>query len=302
MGIVYNTNKINNNDNKMPILDKTLLDLALREDLGYPPADITTQTLFAASDPLGQAIIRSKHATPVTVCGLAIINSIYQQLTSSAVIETSCTDGDTIAPHEALCTITAPASILLMGERLTLNFLRHLSAIATLTASYVAKIIDTQTKILDTRKTTPGLRQLEKYAVHCGGGTNHRQGLYDAYMIKDTHVDLIGSMQAALERMPQKQNHSRPVIVEVRNLTELDMVLTHGLDKVTRVLLDNMEPATLATCVQACERRVETEASGNISLATIADVASTGVGYASIGRLTYDAGHVDLSMQIDLPS
>ena len=287
------------NDNKMPSLDKTLLELALREDLGAPAVDVTTMTLFKQQDFTGRAKIYSKHARPITVCGLEVIETVYKHLNPDTQVEAYLADGEVLAPGEALCSITAPASTLLMGERLALNFLRHLSAIATLTANYVAKVAGSHTKILDTRKTTPGLRHLEKYAVQCGGGVNHRQGLYDAYMVKDTHVDLLGGMAAALDRLPTRDQNSLPVIVEVRNTTELDTVLTLGADKITRVLLDNMNCQTLTTCVQACKNTVTTEASGNISLATIADIAATGVDFASIGRLTYDAGHVDLSMQID---
>lgn len=275
--------------------EEILLDLALIEDLGFPWRDVTTDLLFPKDKRIYQATIISKHNTPIIICGIDLIHHLFAKLSDQCKINTNYQDGDCLASGETLLTITAPAQTLLKGERVALNFLRHLCAIATLTAQYVARVKDTPLKILDTRKTTPGLRHLEKYAVHCGGGVNHRMGLYDAIMIKDTHVDILGGMQQAMDNLPTMAAHGLPVIVEVRSAEELAIVLKSA-NKVTRVLLDNMSPALMHDCVLMCKGQVETEASGNIRLDTISAIAQTGVEYASVGELTYHAGHVDLSM------
>jgi len=277
-------------------LDNLLLHCALTEDLGFPCRDVTTDLLFTDDNFTQRAKIISKHAEPITVCGIAWVEKVLGQFTSKAIIHSSYQDGDRLAPGDVLLTLEAPAAALLKSERLILNFLRHLSAIATLTAKYVACVQHTPLKILDTRKTTPGLRSLEKYAVHCGGGVNHRMGLFDAIMVKDTHIDLLGGMAATIERLPLQSLHGLEVIVETRTREELHTVLELGKNKVSRVLLDNMPLDMLRQCVEDCRTIFTTEASGNMSLAKIAAVAETGVDFASVGELTYNAGQVDLSM------
>lgn len=280
-------------------LTDLLLYSAITEDLGFPPRDVTTDLLFPDTTTICRATIISKHASPIVICGIEWIHTLFAKLSDSSTtyqIHSDYQDGDTLPPGKTLLTLEAPAPLLLKAERTALNFLRHLCAIATLTARYVERVKHTPLQILDTRKTSPGLRHLEKYAVHCGGGVNHRMGLFDAIMIKDTHVDLLGGMQAALARLPLLTTHHLPVIVEVRSMEELTHVLATGREKVTRVLLDNMSSEMMRACVSECHGVMETEASGNIRLETIAEVAETGVNYASIGELTYNAGHVDLSM------
>lgn len=277
-------------------LEDLLLQLALIEDLGFPYHDITTAVLFPDDKRSGQARIISKHHEPVVVCGIDVMRRLLAKLATDCQIDCSYQDGDWLAPGASLLTIAAPAPALLQAERVALNFLRHLCAIATLTAKYVQRVASTPLKILDTRKTTPGFRSLEKYAVQCGGGVNHRMGLYDALMVKDTHVDMLGGMSAALAALPEPASHGLPVIVEVRTLLELSQVLEQAAHKVTRVLLDNMPPALLRDCVALVDGRLETEASGNVRLESILAIAETGVDYASVGELTYNAGHVDLSM------
>jgi nicotinate-nucleotide pyrophosphorylase (carboxylating) len=208
-------------------------------------------------------------------------------------------DGQVIHPGATLLTLKGSAQTILMTERIVLNFLQRLCAIATLTSQYVEKIKHTSTRILDTRKTAPGFRHLEKYAVTCGGGVNHRMGLYDAMMIKDTHIDLLGGMSAALSKLPDTILQQCPVIVEVRTMEELEIVLESGLHKVTRVLLDNMSPALMSECAMLCRGRIATEASGNMNLDTIATVAECGVDFISVGKLTHSAGSVDLSMKCE---
>lgn len=277
-------------------LNDLLLHTALVEDLGFPLRDVTTELLFADNNELYQATIVSKHDKPVVICGIDWIRHIFAKFSKNCQIHSDYLDGEILAPGNTLLAIHAPATVILQGERIALNFLRHLSAIATLTSQYVAAVRHTKLKILDTRKTTPGMRYLEKYAIQCGGGVNHRMGLYDAIMVKDTHIDLLGGMQQAIARLPEKNSHGLAVIVEVRSPQELEIVLRDGRQKVTRVLLDNMSLAMLRDCVNLCHDTIETEASGNIRLSNIEEIAETGVNYASIGELTYNAGHVDLSM------
>jgi nicotinate-nucleotide pyrophosphorylase (carboxylating) len=273
-----------------------LLQSTLIEDLGFPFSDVTTDLLFPNHQARSQAKIISKQQDTINICGIALTQQLFTLLSDYCQIQSDYQDGDCLEPGQTLLTITAPASAILKAERTVLNFLRHLSAIATLTAKYVKRVKGTQLKILDTRKTTPGLRELEKYAVHCGGGINHRMGLYDAIMIKDTHVDILGGMEQALRILLTADTQHLPVIVEVRSPDELDIVLKLAAHKVTRVLLDNMSLAVMKDCVAKCQGILATEASGNIRLDTVLAVANTGVDYASIGELTYNAGHVDLSM------
>jgi len=281
-------------------IDKTLIALALQEDLNEPPCDVTTQCLLhevAFKELNHQAIILSKMDHPLVMCGLAVIKEVLHAFEDRCQIVQCVADGDRIAPRDVILQLHGDPGILLMIERVLLNFLQHLIAIASFTARFVESVADTSLKILDTRKTTPGWRHLEKYAVHCGGGVNHRMGLYDAVMIKDTHIDLLGGLASALAKLPTLTTQSVPVIVEVRDQNELDLVLHHGRNKVSRVLLDNMNERELRQAVQACQGILPTEASGNITLDTIAAVAATGVDFASVGALTHSAPHVDLSMK-----
>ena len=278
-------------------LDQKLLDLAIQEDLNTPLCDLTTEAIFRNIDAKKTVKIVSKDNEDIVICGLPIIEAILMHINSTFEVNTKFCDGDILKPNEILLTIKSDAKSLLMAERLMLNFLRHLCAIATLTNKFVMLTKNTNTKILDTRKTTPGLRHMEKYAVHCGGGVNHRMGLYDAYMIKDTHIDLIGGMKNAIEKIPERNTNPLPVIVETRSIEELKSIIQYGKGKVTRVLLDNMKIETLKECVTLCNNIFETEASGNINLDSIKSIAETGVDYASIGMLTYAADQVDLSMQ-----
>lgn len=270
---------------------------ALREDLLFPWQDLTCQSLFANHNYRGSAEIISKDPNPVVICGLNVLSAIFQQIDPSCQITTFCQDGDTVQPRTQIATITGSATSLLMAERTVLNYLRHLSAIATVTAQFVDKVKHTSLKILDTRKTTPGLRHLEKYAVACGGGVNHRMGLYDAIMVKDTHIDLLGTIRDVLKKLPELTPDSYPVIIEVQTIAELEIILAEGLTKVNRVLLDNMNPEQLTICANLCKGKLATEASGNLNLENITAVANTGVDYASVGMLTHSAGHVDLSMK-----
>src|SRR3990167_1499106 len=222
-------------------LDSQLIDLAFAEDLGLPYSDVTTMALFPNTNHnIGKASILSKHSEPIVICGLPIVQMIFEKLSDQCDVQSVFQDGEKLASGETLLLVTGPAQALLMAERTLLNFLQHLSAIATLTRRFVNQIEHTKTSILDTRKTLPGLRHLEKYAVYCGGGVNHRMGLYDAIMVKDTHIDLLGGIHHALDKLTSNATKNLPVIVEIRTQQELEVVLQKGLQKVTRVLLDNM--------------------------------------------------------------
>lgn len=282
-------------------IDNQLIDLAFAEDLGKPYQDLTTATLFPEVKGTSRATIISKHTTAAILCGLPLIEGVLAKLDPRCELHPVYRDGQPIPPGETILSVTGPAHILLMSERIILNFLQRLCAIATLTAAFVAKVSHTKTHILDTRKTFPGCRHLEKYAVWCGGGVNHRMGLYDAIMVKDTHVDLLGGMSVAMDKLPDRRSHHVPVIVEVRSLQELSIVLAKGQQKVTRVLLDNMSLDKMAQCVLLCENLFPTEASGNVNLDNVASIAETGVDFISVGKITHSAGNIDLSMKCHIP-
>jgi nicotinate-nucleotide pyrophosphorylase (carboxylating) len=287
------------NDWELNTLDKKLINIVLEEDLTSAHIDITTQTVFTSNNKDKSAFIISKHRTDIVIAGLAVMKYILHKIDPKIRISTNYKDGCILKPQEILCEIKGNPASLLIAERTILNFLRHLSAIATLTKQFVDLVKHTNLKILDTRKTLPGLRHFEKHAVSCGGGINHRMGLYDAYMVKDTHIDLAGGLKTVLAKIPTKNTNKLPVIIEIRNLAELKTTIEYGKDIVTRVLLDNMSNQQLQECVDLCKGIFTTEASGNINLATIKDIAKTGVDFASVGMLTYAAGNVDLSMQIE---
>ena len=282
------------------MLDIQLIDIALAEDLGTPYCDITTDLLFADIHNISTAKIISKHPTPITICGLPIVNQLLAKLPGSCEIQTHYKDGQILYPDEVLLTLTGSPHTLLQLERVMLNFLQHLSAVSTLTSKFIDLVKHTKTKILDTRKTLPGFRRLDKYAVQCGGGINHRMGLYDAIMIKDTHIDALGNMITALNKLPDNILEKYAVIVEVRSILELETALNHASHKISRVLLDNMSPDLLSQCVALCKNKLPTEASGNINLNTVVAVAESGVDFISIGQLTHSAGNVDLSMQCEI--
>lgn len=280
--------------------DLALLGIALAEDLGQPFRDVTTDTLLSDLNSTSTARIVSKHPEPIILCGLPIITALLRQLSPHGVLEPCYQEGDWVPGGETLLLIHDAAPHLLKLERTLLNFLQRLSAIATLTKQFVQRVQHTRAQILDTRKTLPGFRHLDKYAVACGGGVNHRMGLYDAMMIKDTHIDVLGGMRQALDRLSVDAIRRYPVIVEVRDENELAIVLEMGRTKVSRVLLDNMPLTLLQHCVTRCAGVMPTEASGNVTLDNVAAIAETGVDYISVGRLTHSAGNVDLSMRCQI--
>jgi nicotinate-nucleotide pyrophosphorylase (carboxylating) len=263
----------------------------LAEDIGEH-GDITSAATIPA-DAIFAGTMNCRE--PITVAGLPIAEAFFRKLDPAMAIETLVRDGEQLAPGSILLRLKGNARALLTAERSALNTVQHLSGIATLTARYVAAIAGTSATLLDTRKTIPGLRVLEKYAVRCGGGTNHRLRLDDAAMIKDNHVAVAGSVAAAVERAVAAGIGR--IIVEVDRLNQIEPALGAGA---THLLLDNMDEATLREAVELVGRRVPTEASGGVTLDTIRAQALTGVTYISVGRITQSAPAVDIGLDFGI--
>ena len=264
---------------------------ALTEDIGS--GDITAALI--QKDAQSTAHICSREQA--VLCGTAWCNEVFKQLDDTVSIEWYANDGDAIHPGQILCTIKGNSRALLSGERTALNFLQTLSATATITRQYVDAIedlnTDTKTRILDTRKTLPGLRTAQKYAVVCGGGKNHRMGLYDACLIKENHIVAAGSIAKAIT-LAHSNNPQAAVEVEVENLDELKQALQGGA---RQILLDNMSLPDLREAVALTQGRASLEASGGVNLDTVRDIANTGVDFISVGGLTKDIRAIDLSMR-----
>lgn len=264
----------------------------LAEDLGQGlpggGRDVTSESVIPAEARFG-GVMDSRDA--VVVCGLPLAAAFFRALDSAAQISLLVEEGARVSPGTALMRIAGSARALLTAERSALNTVQHLTGIATLTRSYVDAMGATRTRLLDTRKTIPGLRVLEKYAVRTGGGHNHRMGLYDAAMIKDNHVAVAGGVGEAVRRAWQAG--VRDVICEVDRLDQIEPALQAGA---TRLLLDNMAPDMLRAALAHVAGRVPCEASGGVQLDTIAAIAATGVDYISVGRLTQSAPAADIGL------
>jgi len=267
---------------------------ALDEDLGRA-GDITSAATIPAGKKAKARLVARKAGV---LAGLACAAQSFRALDASVLFRTRMRDGAKLAANAAIAEIEGPAVAILSGERVALNFVGHLSGIATLTAAYVAKLAHTGAKITDTRKTLPGLRALEKYAVRCGGGANHRFGLDDAVLIKDNHIAVAGSVAAALQAARAAVGHLVKVEIEVDSLDQLAQVLnTGGADA---VLFDNMDAATLKRAVEMARGKLVTEASGGVTLETVARIAETGVDVISVGALTHSAPALDVTLDIDI--
>lgn len=265
---------------------------ALEEDLGGtldPHADITAQ-LIPADKPAEAYVITREQGV---FCGRAWVEEVFRQLGNDVTVIWKVQDGDAVAPNQELFRLQGPAQILLTGERTALNFVQSLSGVASLVARYVQEISGTHCKLLDTRKTVPGLRTALKYAVTCGGGTNHRMGLYDAYLIKENHILACGSIAAAVARARELAPGKR-VEVEVENLQELQQALNANADI---IMLDNFEVPMMEQAVAMNQGQAKLEVSGNVSLQTIRRYAETGVDFISVGALTKHVHALDLSMR-----
>ena len=262
---------------------------ALKEDIGE--GDITAELIPYDNISLATVISRED----CIFCGVSWVEETYRQIDEQIVIDWAVEDGDKVKADQIICTLSGSSQNIVSGERVALNFAQTLSATATLSARYAKELEDTNTKVLDTRKTIPGLRMAQKYAVSCGGCENHRIGLFDAFLIKENHINACDGIKNAVE----KAHFSNPdlnVQVEIENLDELQQAIDAGAD---RVLIDNFDIETLKTAVEICRGKLTSEASGNITLKNIRDVAETGVEYISTGALTKDIKAIDLSMRFD---
>ncbi len=266
---------------------RSQVQVALQEDIGS--GDITAELINAGARASAHVIAREQ----AVLCGSPWFNEVFHQIDDSVSVTWEVADGDAVAPDQKLCTVQGPARALLTGERTALNFLQTLSGTASAARRYADAVAGTRTRILDTRKTIPGLRLAQKYAVRCGGCHNHRTGLYDGILIKENHIAAAGSIVAAVERA-RALTTELLVEVEVEDLDELREALEAGAD---RVLLDNMDTDTLTAAVAITAGQAELEASGGLSLSTIRAVAQTGVDFISIGALTKHVQAVDLSMR-----
>ncbi|WP_279490123.1 carboxylating nicotinate-nucleotide diphosphorylase [Aeromonas veronii] len=271
---------------------------ALLEDLGDAlttldqpdaSADITAQLIPA--DRMASARVITREAG--VFCGQPWVDEVFVQLGGDVKVEWKVQDGEVLSPNQELFRLHGPARLLLTGERNALNFVQTLSGVATLTARYVAELEGTDCRLLDTRKTIPGLRTAQKYAVTCGGGKNHRIGLYDAYLIKENHILACGGIAEAINEA-RHLNPGKPVEVEVESLAELEQALAAKADI---VMLDNFDVAMMREAVAINQGRAKLEVSGNVTLDTLAEFAATGVDFISVGALTKHVRALDLSMR-----
>lgn len=262
---------------------------ALREDVGS--GDITAQLIAATATATAQILSRER----AVLCGTAWVNEVLRQVDAALQIDWHARDGDSVESNQRLATLRGSARHLLTAERCALNFLQTLSGTATASRHYASLVAHTQVRLLDTRKTLPGLRTAQKYAVAIGGCHNHRMGLYDAFLIKENHIHACGSITAAVARA-RALHPDKPVEVEVETLTQLREALTTDAQT---IMLDNFELNAMREAVTIADGRVRLEASGGINLSTLAAIAETGVDYISIGALTKDCKAIDLSMLFD---
>jgi nicotinate-nucleotide pyrophosphorylase (carboxylating) len=267
---------------------------ALAEDLGRA-GDITS-IATVPEDTRGRAVVAARKAG--RIAGLPLVEAAFRKLAPDMQIEAHARDGMTVEAKTALMTVTGDARAMLAAERTALNFVGHLSGIATATAEFVRCVAHTRTRVMCTRKTTPGLRALQKYAIRCGGGFNHRFGLDDAVLIKDNHVAVAGGIRAVLERAKAAVGPMVKIEIEVDSLEQLREVLDAGLADV--VLLDNFDVPKLREAVKMVGGKLVTEASGGITLDSVAAVAETGVDYFSSGALTHSVMNLDIGLDIEM--
>ena len=273
-------------------LVRRVVTAALAEDLG-DAGDITTNALVGPDTP---GVARIVARAPGRVAGVDVGCDAFEQLDARVAINVLRHDGSDVRPGDVIAVVDGPARAILTGERVCLNLIGRLSGIATATRDMVAAIEGTGATIADTRKTTPGLRALEKYAVRVGGGSNHRFGLYDAAMIKDNHIAATGSIGAAVAAVRAATGHTVKVEVEAETLEQAREAVAAGADI---VLLDNMDPRELAAAVAAIDGRAIVEASGGVSIATVRSIAESGVDIISAGAITHSAPQLDVALDFD---
>jgi nicotinate-nucleotide pyrophosphorylase (carboxylating) len=267
-----------------------LIQLALKEDIG--PGDITTDNLVAP-DARGEAAIVAKQG--LVIAGLLVAERVFRMLEPQITFAARYADGDRVESGRTVVSIEGTLRTLLKGERTALNFLQRMSGIATQARDFAEIVADTPVKVVDTRKTTPGWRMLEKYAVRVGGAHNHRMGLYDGVLIKDNHIAVCGGIANAVKQARRAISHLVKVEVEAATLDEVEAALAAGADI---IMLDNMDPDQVRHAVKLINRRALVEVSGGVTRQRLKALAQTGVDLISIGALTHSAVAVDLSMQI----
>lgn len=270
---------------------KELVAIALREDLGRV-GDITTRSTIDPNKVITTSMISRENGI---IAGIDVVQYVFNVIDPEIKLNIDIHDGTTVKKGQKILSVTGNAQNILQAERTALNFLTHLSGIATETAKFVQAISHTNAKILDTRKTLPGWRLLQKHAVKMGGGQNHRMGLYDMILIKDNHIAAAGGVQEALDKV-KKANPNVKIEIEVDTLEQLQEVLTHETADI--VLLDNMRGETLKQAVQMSKGRITTEASGGIDIDTVKEIAESGVDYISIGALTHSVKCFDIGLDI----
>ena len=277
-----------------PLEVDAAVERALAEDLGRA-GDVTSIATIPAGTPARAVVVARKAGA---ISGLPLVAATFRRLAPDIDIKAGARDGDIVTAKTELMNIVGDARAVLSAERVALNLLGRLSGVATATHEFARRVAGTHTRICCTRKTTPGLRALEKYAVRCGGGFNHRFGLDDAILIKDNHIAVAGGIRAVLERAKAAAGHLVKIEIEVDTLDQLREVLAVGL--ADAVLLDNMDVATLRQAVEMVGGRFALEASGGINLETIAEIAKTGVDYASSGWITHSAPNLDVALDIEM--
>jgi len=265
---------------------------ALAEDLGgqsVAEGDITANLIAAETQAKAKVISREQ----AVFCGKAWVDEVFHQLGDTVTVTWCVADGDLVEADQTLFTLEGPARTLLTGERNALNFVQTLSGVATLTKEYVDQLAGTKCQLLDTRKTIPGLRFAQKYAVTCGGGKNHRIGLFDAYLIKENHIMACGGIENAIAKAKELQP-GKPVEVETESLEELQQALDAGADI---VMIDNFDIPMMRAAVELNQGKAKLEVSGNVTIETLASFAATGVDFISVGALTKHVQATDLSMR-----
>jgi nicotinate-nucleotide pyrophosphorylase (carboxylating) len=273
----------------LPHIDR-LIDLALAEDIG--PGDVTTQALVPP-ELQGEAHIRAKQT--LVVAGLPVAARVFRKLDAEIVFSAAVNDGQEVATGTVLASLTGSVASILTGERVALNFLQRLSGIATFTRAMAGQVAGSQAVLVDTRKTTPGWRVLEKYAVRLGGAHNHRLGLYDGVLIKNNHLTAVGSISEAVRQAKARAHNLLKIEVEVTDLPGLEEALNAGADL---ILLDNMDDATLGRAAEIARGQVPLEASGGMTKERLPKVAATGVNFISMGALTHSAPAVDIHLRL----
>jgi nicotinate-nucleotide pyrophosphorylase (carboxylating) len=269
-----------------------LVQSALEEDLGR--GDVTTAACVSA-DSVGRATLRARESS--VFCGADVVREVFAQVDPKVLVQALVPDGTRVTPGTAVMTLSGAARSLLEGERVALNFVQRLSGVATLTRTYVDALpAGSRTRITDTRKTTPGLRALERHAVRCGGGYNHREDLAAAVLIKDNHIAAAGGVATAIERARERAPHTSRIECEVDGLSQLEIALQHRADI---VLLDNFSDAELADAMRLIAGRALVEVSGGVSLERVHDIASAGADVISVGALTHSARAIDLGLDWD---